>query len=256
MNTRSSNEIRKICLTALFTILSLILSRVSVYLPFFGSPLVRLGLGTVTIILGSLLLGPFYGGVIGGLSDLVGALAFPVGPYFIGFTIDSILIGVLPWCVMHISRKGRRASLILSAMLFLSTISILFGFLALFDSIKIYGNTYRLDFIAKIIIAAIYTLIFGTIYLLLHYFNIKNRESSRAFTFILNSVLVDELLVTALIAGLWKYLLYDVPYFFNVGISVILLLVNLPIKTILIYAIYRAVQPIYIKQIRTINKLK
>ena len=58
--------------------------------------------------------GPLAGGITGALGDLIGALLFPVGAYFPGFTLSSFLDGVVyGWCF----RRGIGKRQILLAVL-------------------------------------------------------------------------------------------------------------------------------------------
>ncbi len=44
---------------------------------------------------------PAAGAVVGGLADLVGALLFPFGPYFPGFTVTAALMGAVYGWFLH-----------------------------------------------------------------------------------------------------------------------------------------------------------
>ncbi len=71
-----------------------------------STPFVRIGFGFVPVAMCGMLYGPLWGGVAGGLSDLVGALAFPfVGAYFPGFTLSSILSGAVFGWFLHRRRE-------------------------------------------------------------------------------------------------------------------------------------------------------
>lgn len=252
MNIVARKEIKKITLAALFMVLSLILSRASVYVPIFGAPLMRFGLGTIPIVLGSLLLGPLYGAVIGGLADLIGALAFPVGPYFFGFTLDSMLLGVMPWLVLFIAKKIKHGSQLTASFVYLFVVSLLVAFLIKFNSVKIFDHVIVLNVYLKAALGVLYSLALLAIYYFTHR---KATEENSSFRIVFNSVLVNEIFITALLAGLWKYLLYGVPYFVNVGISTLLLLINLPIKSLIIFGIYRSILPVFNNQFSDVNRL-
>ena len=107
MNKVLRNEIYKIALCSLFTVLTFAAGRLSFYIPVAGFPAFKFSLTAIPIVIGSFLLGPIYGGIIGGLGDLIGALLFPVGAYFFGFTFDAILLGVIPGLVMYLSKKSK-----------------------------------------------------------------------------------------------------------------------------------------------------
>ncbi len=88
---------RHISLISLLVAVSIILSRIASIRIAIGSVEgIRIGFGKLPIILGSFMLGPFYGGLIGAISDLVGYFIQPIGPYMPHFTIISALCGILP----------------------------------------------------------------------------------------------------------------------------------------------------------------
>ncbi len=74
-------------LVALSIVLSRLLSISTLY--------VKIGFGFVPIVLCALLHGPVWAGVAAGLADFIGALMFPVGAYFPGFTLTAALTGVV-----------------------------------------------------------------------------------------------------------------------------------------------------------------
>lgn len=69
-----------------------------------ATPHVKIGFAFVPLALAGMLYGPVAGGVVGGLADLLGAVLFPIGPYFPGFTATNVLKGmVFGWCL----REGK-----------------------------------------------------------------------------------------------------------------------------------------------------
>ena len=55
----------------------------------------RFGLSFVPMALGAMLLGPWYTAVCYAVADTVGALLFPAGAYFPGFSLTCALIGIV-----------------------------------------------------------------------------------------------------------------------------------------------------------------
>lgn len=55
----------------------------------------KIGFTFVTVFIAAYLYGPLYSALVGGLGDFVGALLFPIGPYFPGFTFSAVLSGLL-----------------------------------------------------------------------------------------------------------------------------------------------------------------
>ena len=56
---------------------------------------IKIGFGFVPVVIAAILYGPLAGGIVGALSDFIGALLFPIGTYFPGFTLSSFLMGVV-----------------------------------------------------------------------------------------------------------------------------------------------------------------
>lgn len=90
-------ETRTITYAGLLIAISIILTRFcSVNYPVFGYNAVRFGFGGIPILLSGFILGPWAGASVGAIADIIGALLFPSGPYFPGFTLSSALVGLLP----------------------------------------------------------------------------------------------------------------------------------------------------------------
>lgn len=56
---------------------------------------IKIGFAFLPVALAAMLFGPLEAGIIGALADLLGALLFPVGPYFPGFTLTAFLMGAV-----------------------------------------------------------------------------------------------------------------------------------------------------------------
>lgn len=83
------NKIRQLSFLALLTALEIVLSRFCSI----NTWNLKIGFGFLPVALAATLFGPSGGAVVGGLSDFLGALLFPVGPYFPGFTLTAALSG-------------------------------------------------------------------------------------------------------------------------------------------------------------------
>ena len=85
------SKTKKMILSALLLALDIVLAR------FFSVRVVNIAFsfGFVPLILSAIWLGPKYSTLIGGLADLIGALLFPVGQYFVGYTISSLIDGFI-----------------------------------------------------------------------------------------------------------------------------------------------------------------
>lgn len=60
-----------------------------------STQIVKIGFAFVAVAVCGMLFGPLWGAVCGGLSDFLGAILFPIGPYFPGFTLSAALTGLV-----------------------------------------------------------------------------------------------------------------------------------------------------------------
>lgn len=238
-----SNKIRRITYAATFVVLGVIFSRLSVYIPVAGAPIARLGLASIPIVISSIMLGPIYGGIVGGLSDLIGALAFPVGAYFFGFTLDSALLGVLPALVLYLYKKGKAFIPLIYGFLCIASFIALTLFLSFFDKVTIAGNlVLQFNLVSKIIVIICYALLLAASTYLC--FRLSKREKGDKIFLYLTMVFLNEILISTYLAAFWKYQLYGISYLVNIGTSAILLLFNLPVKTAIIFSIQKAFEAV------------
>ena len=70
-----------------------------------ATPVTKFSFAFVPLAVCGALFGPVYGGVMGALADLLGAILFPIGPYFPGYTLSNALHGVALGVAL---KEGRR----------------------------------------------------------------------------------------------------------------------------------------------------
>lgn len=62
---------------------------------------VKIGFSFLPVAAAAVLLGPLAAGAVAALGDLVGAVLFPIGAYFPGFTLSAAIMGALFGLLMH-----------------------------------------------------------------------------------------------------------------------------------------------------------
>lgn len=95
------SKLKKTILASLLLAVTIVLSR---FLSI-NTPILTINFAFLPIMLSAILLGPFYSTLIAGLSDLIGALLFPFGAYFVGYTISSALAGLIYGLLLYSSKK-------------------------------------------------------------------------------------------------------------------------------------------------------
>jgi len=85
------SKTKKIVLSAMLLALLIVLSR---FLSI-KTPIVVISLSFVPIMMAAIWLGPKYSLLIAALGDLIGAILFPFGAYFPGYTLSQLLTGLI-----------------------------------------------------------------------------------------------------------------------------------------------------------------
>ena len=61
----------------------------------------KIGFSFVPIVIAAILYGPLAAGIVAALGDFLGAVLFPIGAYFPGFTLTAFLTGCLFGLLLH-----------------------------------------------------------------------------------------------------------------------------------------------------------
>jgi ECF transporter S component (folate family) len=95
---------------------------------------IKLSFGFLPVVISAVLFGPLPAAVVGALGDFIGALLFPIGPYFPGFTLTAFLTGLVFGLLLHRRRSAGRilaavavSQLALSLLLNSAWISLLYA---------------------------------------------------------------------------------------------------------------------------------
>jgi len=91
MSGQKPFPLQKLVLSALLLAFDVVFTRLLAI----NGTLVKLGFGFAAVALCAMLYGPAWTALVAALGDLVGALLFPTGAYFPGFTLTAALTGLL-----------------------------------------------------------------------------------------------------------------------------------------------------------------
>ncbi len=236
------DAVQKITLSGIFIALVIILTRFLAiqYIPVI--PFVRISLGPALIIFSSLLLGPVYGGIIGGLSDFLGILLVPnpqgfmVNPFI---TLVYTLLGVLPWVTLFVIKKikmTKSAPFIFFGAIFSIWLFVLF-FLVFNDSITLYGTPYLFNALSKTLIIVISFLLSALLSVAIFFTNrfivSKNIDGTLLATpyQVAFVALVTEVLLMLLLGSVVKAYFFGVDFMFIFFSQAVVLFINIPLNT-------------------------
>lgn len=94
---KAQKRVRFLACIAMLSAMQVVLSRfLSIQ-----TPVAKVGFGFVPVMFAGALYGAGGGALVGALSDLVGALLFPTGSYFPGYTLTAALSGAVYGWLLH-----------------------------------------------------------------------------------------------------------------------------------------------------------
>lgn len=62
---------------------------------------IKIGFSFLPVVIAAMVFGPVHAAIVGGLGDLIGAILFPIGAYFPGFTLTAVLMGLVWGFLLH-----------------------------------------------------------------------------------------------------------------------------------------------------------
>lgn len=107
----ANTHLFKIIMTALLVALNVILERFLAYSVWNQT----ISFGFITVAFAASFLGIGYAVAVAGLGDLIGALLFPFGPYFVGYTVTNCIYGFI--LAIFIYKNATAVKIILSTII-------------------------------------------------------------------------------------------------------------------------------------------
>lgn len=209
-------QLQRLIFTALMVAIGIVLSNfVSISYPP-NSTIIRFGIGYLPLIIVSIILGPKVGLVAAIIQDILGYFVymliygFASGPFFPGFTFNSILYGVIPGLIYNL--KINRKNLFLYMNFILMTVMLILGIWGLIEIdfiIEIIENKLSVDMsfnpwiIYSMLGMGILGVLSGYVFL---YINRNEDDSSQRIIF---SVIILQIVVTLVLTPLWVTILYS-----------------------------------------------
>lgn len=133
-NFKAHNRLstKSLVIASFLVAMNIVLTRLGAIMLFGGT--IRLSFGNIPLVLSGMLLGPVAGAMVGFVSDMLGFMINSHGSAFHpGFTLSSVLTGVIPGIIVMFSRKTK-----------LSTLNILISNILVFLIVSLGLNTYWL----------------------------------------------------------------------------------------------------------------
>ena len=115
---------------------------------------IKIGFSFVPIVIAAIMFGPIQAAIVGGLGDLLGALLFPIGAYFPGFTLTAVCMGIIWGIFLHKDQGIPRIALSVIINQFILGLVVNTYWISV-----LYGSPYGPLFATRIFQAAILTVV-------------------------------------------------------------------------------------------------
>lgn len=234
-----NKNLQKLIFAGLMVAIGIVLSSVvSISYPP-NSTIIRFGIGYLPLIILSIVLGPKIGFSSAIIQDVLGYFVYiwvfgvPSGPFFPGFTFNSILYGVVPGVLYNLKTNKNNMFTILNFALLLVLLSLgIWGLFNINEIINIIENRLNegMSFEPWVVYLMIILGEIGIVFTLLFLYK-KRHEDDKAQRIIF-SVIILQLLVTLVLTPLWVTILYAIPF----GPQLPLRIIKTPIE-IFIYSV-------------------
>ncbi|MCK4552212.1 MAG: folate family ECF transporter S component, partial [Tenericutes bacterium] len=193
-----------------------------------NSTIIRFGIGYLPLIIISIVLGPKIGFSAAIIQDILGYFIYiwifgaPSGPFYLGFTLNAILYGVVPGLIYNMKLKNRRIFNYINFVFLLLLIGLgVWGLFNVNDIIvaieaRITDNmSFSPLFIYLLIIVGEIGIV-GTLV-----FVIKNRNEGDQSHRIIFSVIILQTVTALILTPIWVSNLYGIPFWPQLPIRVI-----------------------------------
>jgi len=247
--------VQKICLAGIFIPLVAIFQKIFAvnYIPIV--PFVRISFGgPALIIFASILLGPWFGLMVGAFSDLVGFFMFDPKMFgslpFFQITAIYALLGFSSYFVFKLIHKIANTKLMVYiecgtflALLIGATLFLIFN-----DSIALYGVEYQIELIHRILVPIILFILLLVLFLITLFFNrfFKKRSVNISVFHISFSCFILELFVMLIFGSIMKAWAFSTTTFLAIFLSQLLVFFfNIPLNTFLISYIMSSTRKLF-----------
>lgn len=243
MQYSSKKLVTAITFSGFLIAMSIILQRLFV-IPFGVPSLYRISLGNVPIIMGSLFLGPVFGGLVGAASDLIGIALFPVGTFVIWPTLTAAAYGIFPWLFLRlifVINKRVKFPLLYPFLVFIFTT--LFVYVLVEDEVRNPISSTRPPIVFtptfKIIFSLVLLLLIGVVLFLGFYLDKKYKDKSAlkltgAPTQLALAILFTSFFTDVIYTSWWKLEVYHTNYMVSVFFHTAIMFILFPIQTSII----------------------
>jgi ECF transporter S component (folate family) len=237
-------ELRAITFTALMVMLSVVLSIFSIMVPLFGYPSMKIGLSQLPLMMVGLFYGPSWAFIAGLVEDVLELLTASIGFPFFGFTLNKILIAMIPALWMLIPKTKIKQFKYLPHMMMAGFWALAMVFVATINEVKIGKDLVQINLQTKLGIFFMSTILVGFMILMLNVITkqYERKENRFSLTDWVVVILLVELVVNLILTPIWLQTMYGIPFLLNVAPRLVKGTVMIQVNIVLGYFIVNLIE--------------
>jgi riboflavin transporter len=242
----------KLTIIAMFIALSVALQFFSLMIPLFGFPSMRIGFSQLPLMVIGVLFGPAWAFISGIVQDFLGLIVTPTGFPFFGFTLNKIIIGLIP--ALLFSKKIKwspKMAYMISQGLLLSFLVGALAYLWMTPSIVSEGNVIEITTTIKLVFSAGSVLMIGAMMFFLNLLTKKYKKYENDFPISVwaMSVVLVEVVVQLILTPLWLAIMYNIPVLISFLLRVVKATIMVPFTIVIGFGIL-----ILMSRLRLLNR--
>ena len=244
MNKYNLSIVQKICLAGIFIPLVAIFQKVFAvnYIPVV--PFLRISFGgPALIIFSSILLGPWFGLLVGAASDLIGFFIFDPKMFgsipFFQITAIYALLGFSSYYVFHFIQKikSQKKMMLIEMGTMLLIVLVITLFLCLNNSIQLYGEKYEIGLIQRIVVPVAALTLQAVLFLIIILIgkHFKNKDINVSIFHVSFACFILEVVVMLIFGTIMKTWAFSSTTFIAIFFCQLLVLfINVPLNTFIV----------------------
>ena len=235
-------QLKDMSIASLLIVVALLLSYMSIMIPMFGFPSLKFSFAQIPLMCLGIVLGPGYAFLSGIIYDLLGLLMNPTSFPFLGFTLNNILVAVIP-ALWYQQKQSRKTTAWLSlGISIIATVVFVIYVWTYTDTVEFVEKYMEITMQMKMLISGMFILFVGVVIGCMSFWIKKQDEQFIDWVFCLIAI---EVFVHLLLSPLWLEIMYSIPYMVNLFMRVIKTAIVIPVFTILGMPLVRLARKLY-----------
>ncbi len=216
-------EVSTLVKVSFLVLVSFVLALFSWFIPIMGFPAIKIGFSQIPLMLVGFLFGPSWGFLAGLSADMIELMSGTIVLPFFGFTLNKILIAMIPGIIRKYKEKANLYEIVVFVMA-LSAAAIAYVFTR--ESVTINDVLIAVNINTKIIVSLGITILSSALVYAIHAIT-KHEIFDYTYLWVFSVILV-ELAVNLTLTPIWLNIMYGLPISVSVTVRLLKIVLMIP----------------------------